>query len=543
MNMKKILYAVSMALMVSLSGCSDFLDRVPSDALSPSTFWSSESDAQLALTGCYNKLESIYGGYNMIYWDCTSDNYFNNFSWEGYKTLSDGNNTADDTGHNCFDFLDIRACNEFLENEQKVKWTSAATENQYKSEARVLRAIFYFWKTECYGDFPFFTTVLATPADGLVERTSVSTIRDFIVSELTDCIQYLPNKSDAVEGRINKQFCEGLLMRYYLYRGDYTNALKYANMIRDSKQVSIPVGVSYADCFLTANQYDSETIFDHSYIASTSMDLYDPPFLANGMGGWSSVVPTLDLMDAFECTDGKTIDQSPLYDPTEPFLNRDPRLRASIVYSGQPYSGYSKCYNSMPKQIDGQSNPDYCTNADNSSKSGLQLGKYFQAANINANNISSTTLHFKVMRYAEVLLTIAESEIELNQNLSDAIDCINTIRTRAGMPKVDETVYNNQSSLRTLVRRERRVELNGEGLRRADLVRWGTITNILSKFKIQHLDGDITSEKDSNGDYKVKVTGRSDIYTNYNFTDSHILCPIYQKYIDINPKLKQNPGY
>lgn len=541
--MKKIIYTIIMVLAVSLSSCSDFLDRVPSDTLSPSTFWSSESDAKLALTGCYHHLESVYGGYNMIYWDCTSDNYFNNFSWEGYKSLADGNNTANDTGTSFFNFLDIRACNEYLENEAKIPWSSSKTQNEYKAEIRTLRALFFFWKTECYGDFPFFTNTLATPADGMVSRTDVSTIRDFIVSELTDCIQYLPNKSESTEGRINKQFCEGLLMRYYLYRGDYTNALKYANMIKDSGEVSIPAGVSYADCFLTSNQYDSETIFDHSYIASTSMDLYDPPFLANGIGGWSSVVPTLDLMDAFECTDGKTIDESPLYDATEPFLNRDPRLRASIVYPGQIYPGYSTCYNSMPAQINGQNNSDYCTNADNASKSGLQLGKYFQAANIDPNNVSSTTLHFKVMRYAEVLLTIAECDIELNQNLNDAIACINTIRTRANMPKVDETVYNNQAKLRELVRRERRVELNGEGLRRADLVRWGTITDILGKFKIQHLEGDVTSEKDNNGDYKVKATKRTDIYINYNFTDNHILFPIYQKYIDINPNLKQNPGY
>jgi hypothetical protein len=541
--MKKILYAFLMVSTMVLSSCSDFLDRAPSDALSPTTFWSSESDAKLALTGCYHNLESIYGGYNMIYWDCTADNYFNNFSWEGYKTLSDGNNTANDTGTSFFSFLDIRACNEYLENEANVKWSSEATENQYKAEARVLRAIFYFWKTECYGDFPFFTSVAATPEDSKVERTAVATIREFIVKELTDCLQYLPDKSNSSEGRINKQFCEGLLMRYYLYRSDYTNALKYANMIRESGQVNIPAGVSYADCFLTANQYDSETIFDHSYIASTSMDLYDPPFLANGIGGWSSVVPTLDLMDAFECTDGKTIDESPLYDPTEPFLNRDPRLRASILYPGQVYSGYATCYNSMPSTIGGAANNDYCTNADNCSKSGLQLGKYFQAANINPNSISSTTLHFKVMRYAEVLLTIAECEIELGTNTADAVACINKIRSRAGMPNVDETVYSTQAKLRELVRRERRVELNGEGLRRADLVRWGTITSIMSKFKIQHLDGDVTSEKDANGDYKVKVTGRSNQYTNYNFTADHILFPIYQKYIDINPKLKQNPGY
>ena len=520
------------------SSCSDFLDRAPKDALSPSTFWTSESDAELALTGCYHYLESILGGYNMIYWDCTSDNYFNNFSWEGYKTLQDGNNTSTSTGTSFFRFLDIRACNEYLENEAKIQWTSTEKQNQYKAEIRAIRAFLFFWKSELYGDYPLITKVLPSPQESMVSRDPVASVRSFFVSELKDCIQYLPDKNNSMQGRFNKQFVQGLLMRYYLYRSDYANAYTYADAIHKSGQVSMP-STSYAECFLTANQYDSETILTHSYIAKSNMDLYDPPFLANGIGGWSSVVPTCDLVDAFECTDGKTIGESPLYDPTDPFAHRDPRLRASVVYSGQPYSGYATYYNSMVAGTD-----DYWSKADNASKTGLQLGKYFQAANIDPSDISSTTLHFKVMRYAEVLLTIAECDIEENRNLSEAVACINTIRRRAGMPEVEASIVNDQSKLRELVRRERRIELNGEGLRRADMVRWGTITDILSKFKIEHMEGEVLPEQRENGDHKVKITGRTTTYSNYNFTKNNILLPIYNNYIEINPNLApNNPGY
>lgn len=542
--MKNIVYSFVAASALLFSSCSDFLDRAPQDALSPSTFWSTESDAELALTGCYYGLESILGGYNMIYWDTTSDNYFNNFSWEGYKPLQTGNITNTSTGTSFFSFTDIRSCNEYLENEANVNWKTAGLEAQYKAEVRAIRAFLFFWKSELYGDFPLITNTFDTLEDSKVGRDKVEDVRNFFITEMEAALPDLPNKSASVQGHFNKQFVQGLLMRYYLYRNDWANALKWANEIRNSGEVSIPA-TSYADCFLTANQYDAETIMTHSYIASTNMDLYAPPFVSNGISGWSSVVPTLDLMDAFECIDGKTIDESPLYNAENPFVNRDPRLLASLVVPGQAYPGYATCYNSMPQAFaDGSSNPDYCNNAGNASKSGLQLGKYFQAKNIDPNSLSSITLHFKLMRYAEILLTIAECEIEQNSNLADAIACINIIRERAGMPKVDESVYNNQAKLRELVRRERRIELNGEGLRRADLLRWGELVSKLAGFRVDHLDGDVVgTTPNAEGLYDVKVTGRTTIYKDYVFRDHNVLLPIYQNYIDINPKLTQNPGY
>lgn len=174
--MKKFLINLILVLPILMSSCADFLDRYPTDSLSPATFWQTEDDAYLAMVGCYNKLEPIYGGYNMMYWDTASDNLFNYFSWEGYKLLANGNAQTSDVGVNFFTFLDIRACNEYLENEANVEWASTETQNQYKAEVRAIRAMIYFWKTEQYGDFPFFTNVLETPEEALLSRTDVGTI-------------------------------------------------------------------------------------------------------------------------------------------------------------------------------------------------------------------------------------------------------------------------------------------------------------------------------------------------------------------------------
>ena len=102
--MKKYLYSV-VAFVVALTAtsCSDFLDRAPQDALSPSTFWKTESDAKLALTGCYNGLDKIYHdghwtGKACIMMDALSDDYFDYFSWEGYNVLTTGNITPTNNG-------------------------------------------------------------------------------------------------------------------------------------------------------------------------------------------------------------------------------------------------------------------------------------------------------------------------------------------------------------------------------------------------------------------------------------------------------------
>ena len=56
-------------------------------------------------------------------------------------------------------------------------------------------------------------------------------------------------------------------------------------------------------------------------------------------GGWSSIVPTQNLVDMYEMTDGKTKEESNLYDAAHPFANRDPRMAMSILYPGQDWRG------------------------------------------------------------------------------------------------------------------------------------------------------------------------------------------------------------
>ena len=236
--MKKIIFGIIAAVVLSVTSCSDFLERAPQDALSPSTFWQSESDAYQALVGTYNGLNNIYHnghwtGYNCVMMDALSDNLFDYFSWEGYNVMTTGNITPTNNGvaGSWYQFSDIRACNEYLEMENNVGWSTPGLEDQYKAEVRTIRALLYLYRSNWYGDFPLITKTLSLEEAYAQPRNPRSEVQSFVESELKASIDALPERSSVTQGRICKEFAQGLLMRYYLWNSDDANAKTYAEAI------------------------------------------------------------------------------------------------------------------------------------------------------------------------------------------------------------------------------------------------------------------------------------------------------------------------
>lgn len=468
--MKKIIYSIILTLAVGLMGCSeDFLDTAPKDALSPSTFWKTQKDLDLALTGCYSGFED---GGSLIYRDCGSDNAYNNFPWEGWTNIGNGTVSAADPGASYYNFTTIHRCNELIDNCDNATSVSEETRNIYKAQARFIRAYQYYKLTINYEDVPLIEHNFSSPDEAKVPRDPQSKIRSFIEKELEEIIDILPESYSSDEyGKATKGAAQALLMRYYLYFKEYDKALLTAKSIK-----GYSLFPSFEGLWNPTNEQNNEVILSVQYVADLySMDY--TPYLPNSIGGWSSVVPTQSLVDAYEMADGKTIQEAELageYNSQNPFVNRDPRLRASIVYPGQVFGG--KVYRSIEEGDD-----DYFNKADNASKTGYNFKKYNTFYDLNPNssywNMGNDVYIF---RYAEVLLTIAEAKVELNQIDDELYDAIDQIRTRAGMPRVDRLKYNTQEALRKLVRNERRVEFAMEGLRRDDIIRWDIAKDVMN---------------------------------------------------------------
>lgn len=540
-------YIMIGAAALMTASCSDFLDTAPLDALSPSTTWKTEQDAQKFAVGCYSGWED---GGTLLYMDCASDFGYNNFPWEGFKDLANGNMTQANSGASFYGYSIVRRCNTFLENIGNIQFADENAKKDLIAQVRVIRAYQYFIMNWAYGGVPIIENY-NTAEEAQVPRNTEQEVRDFIAKELDECTPDL-NKVPSERGRIARGAALALRMREALYYGDWDIAKKKAQEIIDLGVYSLES--DYLKLFQVAGQDSKEIIIAVQYIPNTHALGTIGQMYNNADGGWSSIVPTYNLVDTYEMENGLTIDEAGSgYDVTHPFKDRDPRLAMTIIYPGADYvkaDGSTAVFNTLDKTIDGNNNANYMTSADNASKTGLTWNKYLSPIT-QYSDIWSTNACPIVFRYAEVLLTLAEAENELNGPSKLVYDQLNAIRSRVGMPLVDESKYSTKDKLRELIHRERAVEFAGEGLRRADILRWKTDDGKMLAEKV--LNGNLerrvgtvdaaVSDPELRATININADPTELLIEKRTFKPYHRYFPFSQSSIDKNPNLVQNEGY
>ena len=195
---------------------------------------------------------------------------------------------------------------------------------------------------------------------------------------------------------------------------------------------------NYENLFLPEHENNAEVIFDRQYMEKAPDrnlgSLIDQFFAPVVMGGWEALSPTQDLVDAYPCTDGKSIKESPLYNPEKPFENRDPRLTVSILWDGQEI--VDKKYVAEKK--------------DGHSRTGYTMRKYINPKNDGQNEYGWTNFIF--IRYAEVLLTYAEARNEqLGAPDETVYDAVNKVRQRVKLPTLPDVIEIGRASCRERV--------------------------------------------------------------------------------------------
>src|SRR5699024_6190119 len=200
--------------------------------------------------------------------------------------------------------------------------------------------------------------------------------------------------------------------------------------------------------------------------------------------------PSFELFCAFPCDDGLPIDESPRYDPQNPFKNRDPRCIETIVEFGTPHVGFIYDPNPYATTVEDLSTGQMARNKDSravdqyASYNGLTLKK---GVDESWGGNLRTDFDIILMRYADVLLMYAEAKIELDEIDDSVLDAINQVRARAYKKDVTDisnypAVQNqNQTYLRKEIRNERRVELAWENRRYYDIIRWRIAEKVLIK--------------------------------------------------------------
>nr|WP_276898610.1 RagB/SusD family nutrient uptake outer membrane protein [Pedobacter kyonggii] len=433
-------------------------------------------------------------------------------------------------------YLGIRRANLFLSKVDVVP-TTAVLKTQFKAEARFLRAYFYFELVKRWGGVPLIGDRVFTIDDDInVPRNTLDECYAYIVAEL-DAIKssLLPYAiSDGDWGRANIGAAMALKSRVLLYAASplsnpTNNIQKWALAAQAAADVKALGYNLVTDWIANFNATkNTEFIFIKQNALNTNIEINNGPIgYLQGVGLTS---PSQNLVDAFLMLDGKAIsDAGSTYDPNNPYLNRDPRLTATIMHNGKNWLG-------RPVETFGGGQDKPGGNR-TQTRTGYYLRK-FMGKFETSTTYTNQAHHVILLRYAEILLNHAEALNESGGAVADIVNNLVLIRKRAGILPGSNNLYGlsltlSKDELRKIIQNERRIELAFEEHRTWDLRRWKL--------------AEIELNKPVRGVQIIK-NGTAFSYTYFNvanavFDAKMYWYPIPQAEILANNKMVQNPGW
>jgi len=574
--MKKInLIILAFSMVLILSCNKDYLNRFPESDPNSATYYTTADQLTLAINAAYNNLSYQQDGFPyQMQLEGTSDLVWQRPTTDA-QTIGLGQHTSNTTMIRTIwtqSYIGIGRCNALLENMIKAKSvTTAAQYSRIEGEAKFLRAYYYGTLISLYGDVPL--VVKSIPAEeSYLARTPKAEVLNAIFSDLDSAAAKLPLSYTGTDiGRATKTSALAFKSRIALYNAKWDVAAAASKAVIDLGYHALYP--NYRNLFMYVGENSRESILAFDYKLTIRTNAAPQNNQARNSSGFSGLIPTRALADSYECTDGLTIDKSTLYSTADPFKNRDPRMRQTLLGDGDTWFGAGGITFNMTFHPDSTTCSRYTptfakipnlevTNAF-SSYSGFIMKKYLDPQDMAVPNQSE--LAFMLIRYAEVLLNYAEAKIELNQIDASVLDAINLVRARGyGVAATQTTLYpaiktTNQTELRAIVRRERKIELAGEGLRVFDIRRWNIAEKVMNGIlfgkamnkAIYYSLPKPTLDENSSPGYTsftslLSVVGNFKIMDNPRVFKSHnLLWPIPQAELDVNknPGFKQNPGY
>lgn len=496
--MKKLrLIIFSTVLILSFSGCEDFLEEKTRGVLAPATFFSNDEEANIAINGAYRFLAQV----SVAQWSCGL-RAFNLYGTDivGSTTSNSGSYMEDYTvsetnygiGDNCNLIATWRtlyaAINEANLVQESVRDNGAlspAVRERVEGEAIFIRAYAYYHLTNMWGDVPFYLESLDLTVASNLGRTNVSEVRQRLVDELTDIEDrnLLPESySGSDVGRINKWAAMTLKAKIQLWQEDWPGALATCENI-----------INNSDLRILENYEDFYDLGDNS---------------ANPYSG--ELIWGLDFSRAF----ANAWWVNPLVPRPSTVLNNNDldRLKAAIAANGEKWLLDGRPQNvGLPDFV--EQHPDDNRKPWNAMTEyeGIPLQfSYFWKLVYSAavfEDLNSWGQIQIVFRYADVVLMAAEAAIESGVELSvPAKNALEDILVRAydgTSVQYNLSDYTTSTNAIDNIRDERKWELAGEGQRKYDLIRWGILIETVRG--IQNYANPIANGRDNIQDYHVKL--------------------------------------
>lgn len=486
--LKKIKYWVLGAcLLLTVPACDNYLEKNPLEGPADVSFFANESELVLAINACYSSL-AVHPSDNLplpVLLDNTA-----NISWDRNNSDLQQIGKGSHASNNGFvrnvwqqAYTDIGRCNFLLDNIDKVKdKTTPQLYARIKAEARFLRAYNYHHLVELFGGIPLVIKTLKLE-EASVPKSTKEEVVAFILTELEEAAADLPVSYDAQNnGRATKGAALAIKSRTALYNEKWEVAAKAAKEVMDLNFHKLHP--NFGELFTLKGQTSNEIIFAYQYLRGTRTHTVPQCFFSRMGKGNSNKVPGQVLIDSYECTDGLTIDRSPLYNPRNPFVNRDPRLGFTVALPGSNFLNVKfETHKDSLKTTDFSTTP--AKRVDNieathafATFTGYCWRKYTDIAD--QADVTNSELNIIAARYAEVLLNYAEAKIEAGQLDQSVYDAINSVRQRPSVNMPPIVAGKSQAELRSVVRKERKYELANEGLRLYDIRRWKIADKVMN---------------------------------------------------------------
>lgn len=458
--MKNNPFTALIAASLLFTGCSEDFDPQITGVLSPVNFPQTEQEYESYALDCYRPFGSKWGypgvQYENMFFspeygnlamnDLSGDQFLTFTKWGGHwEGFSKADFTFLRTQWQSSHYEKVRfitRMTKILDDLQKATTVSEENRNLLMSEVRMSRGWTMFFLLHMYGPVPVILDAakIGTSAEADQTRPSEELFVNSITGDLRFAADHLPVVASDY-GRFNKGIALGVLMRHYLQQKKWTDAGAAG---RELLAMNYKLVGNYASLFKSATEKNSETIWA---ISCDSKSSGDDPYQGN-FNSWSYYCYPNNMKGISTSTGwgpgvGVFCASWTFYDS---FETNDVR-RALLIPEYK--TSFGKTYNrsNMPGAVV-RKYPD-------------EDGPQYQGNDI------------VVLRYADVLLMMAEAINNAGGPTGEAVDFVNLVRTRAGIGNLKLADTGSPTAFNDAILRERSHELFFEGFRRLDLVRFG----------------------------------------------------------------------
>ena len=583
------LVALALAGASSLQSCKDYLEVEPTAIVTSETVFSTVSGAYNAVIGAYAPMagDQAYGSRISTYFPYDSEDFLNSPTGtdagagrRGIARYAAATDNAD--VRNAWNTLyrgveRTNVCIKYIPGMSQYNGggTDEATVKRLHGEALTLRAQYYFELVRNWGDVPAPYEPTVTGQDFNLPRSKRNDILDRMIADLAVAEPLVPWRSAATgDERITKGAVKALRARLALYRASFYFDPETASMLQASDRNTYYeiVRTECRDLMANRGEHDLNTRFEETFraICEYRPDAKNELIFQVAMGGGNNAsdsklgYATGPRVTAISPAFGATTQGSLVAVPTYFYAFDSTDTRRDVTLAAYSIDAGPKRLHTNPTAIyDGKMRREWSSNVPLRSSAAQSMG-----------------YNWPLIRFSDVLLMFAEADNELSNGPSAAaIAALREVRVRGFGTATPPAIATSYAGFQAEVRKERNWEFGGEGIRKYDLIRWNQLGATFQRIKTELTD--LTSNLNAryaqyiyyttptsfgplnilNSYYRPSATTAApagvtrvnwvsssisterinDIASGY--IESHQLLPIPAESINLNPNIKQNPGY